>query len=68
MIRAADKHSVPAGGALAVDRNLFSEEITRVLEEHPLITFKRDEAVDIPSEGPVIIATGPLARKRYEPD
>jgi len=60
VIRAADKHSVPAGGALAVDRNLFSEEITRVLEEHPLITLKRDEAVDIPSEGPVIIATGPL--------
>lgn len=60
VIRAADKHSVPAGGALAVDRDLFSEEITRALEEHPLITLKRVEAVDIPSEGPVIIATGPL--------
>lgn len=60
VIRAADKHSVPAGGALAVDRNLFSEEITRALEEHPLITLKRVEVVDIPSEGPVIIATGPL--------
>jgi len=60
VIRAADKHSVPAGGALAVDRNLFSEEITRAVEEHPLITLKRDEVVDIPSEGLVIIATGPL--------
>ena len=60
VIRAADKHSVPAGGALAVDRNLFSEEITRALDEHPMITLKRDEVVDIPSEGPVIIATGPL--------
>jgi len=60
VIRAADKHAVPAGGALAVDRNLFSEEITRAIEEHPLVTLKRDEAVDIPSEGLVIIATGPL--------
>ncbi len=60
VIRSADRNAVPAGKALAVDRNLFSEEITRTLEQHPNITLRREEAVDIPTEGPVIIATGPL--------
>ncbi len=60
VIRSADRHSVPAGKALAVDRNLFSEEITRTLEQHPNITLKHEEVVEIPTEGPVIIATGPL--------
>jgi methylenetetrahydrofolate--tRNA-(uracil-5-)-methyltransferase len=60
VIRSADKNSVPAGKALAVDRDLFSEEITRTLEQHPNITLKREEVAEIPMEGPVIIATGPL--------
>jgi methylenetetrahydrofolate--tRNA-(uracil-5-)-methyltransferase len=60
VIRSADKNSVPAGKALAVDRDLFSEEITRTLEQHPNITLKHEEVVEIPQEGPVIIATGPL--------
>lgn len=60
VIRSADRHSVPAGKALAVDRNLFSEEITRTLEQHPNITLKHEEVVELPTEGPVIIATGPL--------
>jgi methylenetetrahydrofolate--tRNA-(uracil-5-)-methyltransferase len=60
VIRSADKHSVPAGKALAVDRDLFSEEITRTLEKHPNITLKHEEVSEIPMEGPVIIATGPL--------
>jgi len=60
VIRSADRHSVPAGKALAVDRNLFSEEITRTLEQHPNITLKHEEVVEFPTEGPVIIATGPL--------
>ena len=60
VIRSADKHSVPAGKALAVDRDLFSEEITRTLEQHPRITLKHEEVSEIPMEGPVIIATGPL--------
>ncbi len=60
VIRAADQHAVPAGAALAVDRDLFSAEITRALENHPNITFKRDELKAIPDEGPVVIATGPL--------
>jgi len=60
VIRSADRHSVPAGKALAVDRNLFSEEITRTLEQHPNITLKHEEVVELPTGGPVIIATGPL--------
>ncbi len=60
VIRSGDKNSVPAGKALAVDRDLFSEEITRTLEQHPNITLKHEEVREIPMEGPVIIATGPL--------
>ncbi len=56
-----DKAAVPAGGALAVDRDAFSNGVTRALEEHPLITIERGE-VTIPdaSWDNVIIATGPL--------
>jgi len=60
VIRSGDKNSVPAGKALAVDRDLFSEEITRTLEQHPNITLKHEEVTEIPMEVPVIIATGPL--------
>ena len=65
VIRSADKNSVPAGKALAVDRDLFSEEITRTLEQHPNITLKHEEVVEIPMEGPVIIATGPLTSPAF---
>lgn len=60
VIRCGDAHSVPAGQALAVDRDLFSRDITAALESHPNITLKREEKVEIPDEGPVILATGPL--------
>jgi methylenetetrahydrofolate--tRNA-(uracil-5-)-methyltransferase len=60
IIASADKNSVPAGSALAVDRDLFSKEITEKLANHSNITIKREEVVDIPQEGPVIIASGPL--------
>ena len=59
IMRCADETRVPAGGALAVDRDSFSALVTRRIAEHPLIELSRDEAVSIP-EGPVIIATGPL--------
>lgn len=57
-----DKHAVPAGGALAVDRDAFSEDVTRTLSQHPLITIERGEVASIPPEDwdSVIIATGPL--------
>lgn len=59
IIREADKSAVPAGGALAVDRNLFSGGVTRALREHPLIEIRQEEVTDIP-DGIAIIATGPL--------
>lgn len=60
VIRAADKHAVPAGAALAVDRNLFAGEITQAILDHPNITLKREEVSEIPPDRPLIIATGPL--------
>ncbi|MBO4848435.1 MAG: methylenetetrahydrofolate--tRNA-(uracil(54)-C(5))-methyltransferase (FADH(2)-oxidizing) TrmFO [Clostridia bacterium] len=55
----ADKTRVPAGGALAVDRTLFSRLVTKRISDHPLISVEEAEAEDIP-DGPCIIATGPL--------
>ncbi len=57
----AQNHIVPAGGALAVNRNLFSQEITEICESHPLIEVIRQEVLQIPAkEECCIIATGPL--------
>lgn len=56
----AYKYRVPAGNALAVDRGAFSREITRYLRGHSLVDFVNEEAVEIPEEGLVIVATGPL--------
>ena len=60
IMRVADSTSVPAGGALAVDRNGFSAEIDRTIRENPNIALHEEEVTEIPSEGTVIIATGPL--------
>ena len=60
IIQTADRFSVPAGSALAVDRGLFSRQITQTLEAHPNITVLREEVKEIPLDRPVIIATGPL--------
>ena len=60
IMRAADDNRVPAGGALAVDRDGFSGQVTRTLENHPLIEVIREEMTEIPAEGIVIIASGPL--------
>ena len=59
VISKADEHMVPAGGALAVDRGKFSQDLTTTLAEHPLIELRRDEVRAIP-EGIVVLATGPL--------
>jgi len=59
-MEAAEATRVPAGGAVAVDRLQFSEYITQKISSHPLITLSRKEMTDIPSEGIVIIASGPL--------
>ena len=61
IIQTADKFSVPAGGALAVDRSKFSNALTEVLSNHPLIEISRFEQLDLPIRGNItIIATGPL--------
>lgn len=64
VISAGDTHSVPAGAALAVDRELFSKKITEQLSKHPNITLIREEVTEIPSDRPVIIATGPLTSQK----
>jgi len=61
IMHCADAHQVPAGGALAVDREGFAEAVTAVLAAEPLITIKREEILALPEDGmPTIIATGPL--------
>ena len=59
VIKAADGARVPAGSALAVDRNDFSRAVTDALEQHPMVEISRAEASEIPS-GLAILATGPL--------
>ena len=59
IMRAGEKHRVPAGSAMAVDRDLFAIEVTRAIEQHPNITIVR-ERVDALPDHPAIIATGPL--------
>ena len=59
-VDAAYKAKVPAGGALAVDRDVFSDEITKSIESDENITLIREEITEIPSDGIVIIAAGPL--------
>lgn len=62
IIRCGDKHKVPAGSALAVDRDGFSEEVTQHIKNHPNITLSREEIPTLPAAdwGQVIVATGPL--------
>jgi len=62
IMRAADTARVPAGAALAVDRDRFSQAVTDAISTHPLITIRREEIQKIPTglAGPLIIATGPL--------
>jgi methylenetetrahydrofolate--tRNA-(uracil-5-)-methyltransferase len=61
ILDAAERARIPAGAALAVDRELFAETVTRTLDEHPLVDVRREEIREIPVEGPVIVATGPLS-------
>lgn len=59
LMACADRAVVPAGGALAVDREVFAAQVTRAVHEHPLITIIREEVTSIPA-GPCVLATGPL--------
>ena len=64
IMKCADATRVPAGGALAVDRDLFSRQVTQAVCSHPGIRLVREEAKKIP-DGPVIIATGPLTSEDF---
>ncbi len=60
VIGKADEHSVPAGGALAVDRAVFSQTLTETVAGHPLVELRREEVHSIPEDGIVVLTTGPL--------
>lgn len=60
ILRTADAHRVPAGSALAVDREGYAEGVTRAIEAHPNIELVRERIDALPADGPVIVATGPL--------
>src|SRR5215470_5544592 len=72
IMRAADESRVPAGAALAVDRERFSQIVTEAVSSHPLITVVREEVPRIPeavsSTQPLIIATGPLTSDTLSAD
>ncbi len=70
VMRAADGARVPAGAALAVDRERFSEQVTQAIASHPLIRVSREEVVSVPGteHGPVIVATGPLTSPALSAD
>ena len=62
IMKVADQTAVPAGKALAVDRDLFALNVSLAVDLHPLITLRREEVTDLPGQprAPVILATGPL--------
>ncbi|TWT12319.1 methylenetetrahydrofolate--tRNA-(uracil(54)-C(5))-methyltransferase (FADH(2)-oxidizing) TrmFO [Streptococcus sp. sy004] len=64
ILKAAETHRVPAGGALAVDRDHFSQMVTEELHQHPLIEVMREEITELPTDAITVIATGPLTSDR----
>lgn len=65
MLTCADQCAVPAGGALAVDRDIFSALVTEKIRAHPLITVREGEVTSLPKTGAVIVATGPLTSDAF---
>ena len=69
VISTADAHSVPAGGALAVDRGRFSAALTARMDQHPLVTIERREQLNLPpAEAITVLATGPLTSESLAHD
>jgi len=64
IMECADAHAVPAGGALAVDREAFAAAVTARLENHPNVEVMREEISSIPGDGVVILSSGPLTSER----
>ncbi|MBE9172645.1 FADH(2)-oxidizing methylenetetrahydrofolate--tRNA-(uracil(54)-C(5))-methyltransferase TrmFO [Cyanobium sp. LEGE 06143] len=69
VIAMADRHAVPAGGALAVDRGRYSAALTATLEQHPLVSVERREQTDLPGADAIaVLATGPLTSEPLADD
>ncbi len=68
ILACADEARVPAGGALAVDRDVFADKVTRALEKHAHISIEHRVVTRIPDETPVILATGPLTGEELTED
>jgi methylenetetrahydrofolate--tRNA-(uracil-5-)-methyltransferase len=68
IIAQADRHQVPAGGALAVDRGVFSSSLTDTLAQHPCVELRRDEVSHIPADGIAVLTTGPLTSRALSED
>jgi methylenetetrahydrofolate--tRNA-(uracil-5-)-methyltransferase len=68
ILRCAEAHRVPAGSALAVDREAFAAAVTQTIADHPAIELVREEVPAIPAERPVIMASGPLTSDRLAAD
>ncbi|MDW8237030.1 MAG: FAD-dependent oxidoreductase, partial [Aquificaceae bacterium] len=68
LLEVAEEFSIPAGSALAVDRELFSQKITKLIEQNPLIELRREEIKSIPRDKIVIVATGPLTSEALQRD
>ena len=69
VIRTADAHAVPAGGALAVDRGRYSAALTAALEHHPLVSVERREQMALPDSNQItVLATGPLTSETLAED
>ncbi|UMZ73348.1 methylenetetrahydrofolate--tRNA-(uracil(54)-C(5))-methyltransferase (FADH(2)-oxidizing) TrmFO [Natranaerofaba carboxydovora] len=64
IMKIAERHQVPAGGAMAVDRERFAKDITETIENHENINLKREEFKNLDAEKPTIIATGPLTSQK----
>jgi len=64
-IKVAKECQVPAGGALAVDRDAFAQRVSSILESHPFIEVVREEVLEVPAHRPLVIATGPLTSPAF---
>lgn len=64
IMKIAEETRVPAGNALAVDRDLFASKITEIIKNHPLVDFHNEEYVDFDSNALIIVATGPLSSEK----
>ncbi|MEM6885927.1 MAG: methylenetetrahydrofolate--tRNA-(uracil(54)-C(5))-methyltransferase (FADH(2)-oxidizing) TrmFO [Verrucomicrobiota bacterium] len=68
VVRAASAHAVPAGGALAVDREGYGQALTRMVSDHPKIEVRHQELETLPDQGVVIVASGPLTTEKLARD